>query len=207
MRTRVVMAVIAAVLMLGVVAAASANRLRILNAERGFRVAWTEDGGSETGGVVIACEVTLEGTFTSSTFAKVSGATIARVTRAISSNPCRRGNLSPLTETLPWNVLYRGFTGTLPVITGLKYDIINEAWRVEEAFTTCLYRTEASHPEKYILGLAENGGGLRRNDTWRVDETAGIPLTGLGCAPEIRFQGTATGSVINETAKNVYALI
>src|SRR5579885_696957 len=114
MRLRVYVALATLVVtgfMLGAVGAASARNIRILNSERGFKWAWTEDGGSDTSGVSISCEVTLEGTYTVGSFVKTAGTRIGNVTRAIVGIPCRRGAYIVLSETLPWEVRYQGFTG------------------------------------------------------------------------------------------------
>lgn len=210
-RARVAIAgIVTVVFMALAVNIASATHIRILNSERGFRVAWTEDGSSETDGVLISCEVTLEGTWSAATFAKTVGTTIGRVTRSIVGQPCRRGNMRVLTETLPWPVQYNSFSGTLPVITRISVSILNESFGLEEGGGGfCLYRSEARHPERYILNLSEAGGGLRRLDTWTIDETAVIPLGGnVGCELiSVRFIGTATGTVLGETAKVIIALI
>jgi hypothetical protein len=81
----------------------------------------------------ITCPVTLEGTFNSTTFAKVSGTQIGAITRAIAFHPCMEANgkefwfhngteavlgARPATS-LPWAIIYTGFEGTLPAITHL----------------------------------------------------------------------------------------
>lgn len=198
------------VFLLGAVGTASARNFRILNSERGFRFAWSEDGSSESGGAIIHCEVTLEGTFGQATFAKTNGLQIGNVTRAIVGNPCRRGSMRVLTETLPWPVQYASFSGTLPNITGIKIIILRESFLLEEGMGgSCLYASEVAHPIRYIMNLAEAGSGLKRVETLTIDETASIPLRGnLGCELlTVTWSGTATATVLGETAKTIIALI
>ena len=122
----VVSASLAALLLASAVATSSANRLSISN--RSFRIIWSPLRLStlEEGGAVAVCSVTLEGSFHSSTVTKVLRALVGHISRASLSRPCplwfHNGServlerAAPATS-LPWHVVYEGFTGTLPNIS------------------------------------------------------------------------------------------
>ncbi len=99
---------------------ASANRLS-LNESILARTATTalfEDGSGE---LRISCPVTLEGTFTSRTFSKVRGSAVGNLNEAIAESSCTGAGTVRLGEGVPYRIDYESFEGTLPSITGVRF--------------------------------------------------------------------------------------
>jgi hypothetical protein len=65
----------------------------------------------------IRCDLTLEGSLTTSSFAKRAGTAIGSLQRATVAN-CEGGELR--ISGLPVSILYEGFEGALPNITGIR---------------------------------------------------------------------------------------
>jgi len=130
-RSKLALAGLAATLLMAfAVNSASANHLSV--SSQNFRLVWTAltffgEGTGSTENTII-CPVTLEGSFHSSTLAKVIGALIGHVTRAtVVGTSCTGGRATILQETLPWHVTYEGFSGTLPRITAVRLLLRNTA--------------------------------------------------------------------------------
>jgi hypothetical protein len=135
----------ATVLLAALVSGASAGRLS--TSEQRLRAVFTR--ADFTGGFgTVECEVTMEGSFHQRTIAKTALALTAFVTRSTIRTPCRRGEATVLTETLPWHVTYRGFSGTLPSISSISANIVGMSFRIREPTfgTTCLARSTAESP-------------------------------------------------------------
>ncbi|HZV72142.1 MAG TPA: hypothetical protein VFF79_00345 [Conexibacter sp.] len=144
----------AALLLASSVTTASANHLSISN--QGIRAVWREltFNAKPTQLIqpgAIRCPATLEGTFHSRTIAKVAGQLIGFITRAIVGHPCvgmegkefffHNGTEAVLGEpptSLPWHMTYSGFTGTLPVLTGLIVNIVGIRMTVLYGLGNCL---------------------------------------------------------------------
>ncbi len=202
--------VILATLILGAaLSGASANRISLTNGEHGFQFEWAPLRFTTPGEMIdVRCPVSLEGSFTARTFAKVPGATIGSVTR-VPVGTCTFGREIPLTETLPWAIRYEGFTGTLPVIVNINLTLTNQQFRLELSGTTCTTSVEARHPVKDIAVLESAPNGRRLIVDVRADETATIPLTGgaLCTLASGAFHNTAEARVLGETATTQLALI
>jgi hypothetical protein len=181
------LAALAAALVLGcAVSSASANRLSY--SHQGFRIVWVTLTFSESGGgLPISCPVTLEGSFHSATLAKVIDALVAHITRA-SIGSCREGHATILSASLPWNVTYHGFTGTLPAITGVRHELDGAAFAVEPINgLVCLARTGGEFPAAGDANRDANG----RIISLTPDSELLIPVTGNPQCP--RF-GVFSGS-------------
>jgi len=158
--------------------AASANRLSVSN--RNFRVVWTALEFREPAGFfgTVRCPVTLEGSFHYWTIAKVEKALIGHVSRAsVTSTSCTGGHATILTESLPWHVTYRGFTGTLPDINIFKILLTGAKFKIESALAgNCLATTSVEHP---ALGNANVSKATSPPlITTLTPETNQIPLVG-----------------------------
>jgi hypothetical protein len=153
-----------------------------------FRILWsTLTFSAAEGGISITCPVTLEGSFLERTATKVADALRARITRS-TVGTCREGRATILTETLPWNVTYQSFTGTLPNISGVRYALLNAAFQVEPGFGIgCLARTSSEFPAAGDAARDANG----RITSLTPDSSLAIPITGNVECP--RF-GIFTGS-------------
>jgi hypothetical protein len=190
---------LAAALLLALSVTSAASRLSYSNKE--FRIMWASLSFSAAeGGVSITCPVTLEGSFTERTFAKTRNASAARITRA-AVGTCQEGNATILAETEPWEVTYQSFTGTLPNITGVRYALINAAFRVEPGLgIVCLARTSTESP---AAGDARREAGGRITSL-STDSGLAIPTTGNFECPrfgifsgsgEVYVQGSSTTRV------------
>ena len=115
--------------------------------------------GIEGGSAFTAhCNVTLEGSFESRTFPIDRGPLeVGVVTRAsISECDAEASRIIFLTETLPWTVTFASYTGTLPRISSIRYELRGLRVLVEAApFMACLYRSTQTTPAVYVWGLAE----------------------------------------------------
>ena len=135
--------IVAALLLGGVVGSATAARFSTTSQRwraTYSRVEWVGTFGTTT------CALTVEGSFHSRTSAKTLNTLTGWVTEATISTPCIRGSTTILRETLPWHIVYEGFEGTLPNITGIRLGIIGSSWRINEPVVgvTCLARTTAA---------------------------------------------------------------
>jgi hypothetical protein len=194
----------AACLLLAVAGSASANRLSLSNQS----IRWTFlEYTSVNGGIRISCELTLEGSFHSRTFAKVRGALIGYINRASVRPGCRGewGDMVFLSETLPWHVRYASFSGTLPRITSASVDIANWAWNYRGLSEVCLYRSTSERPARWILNRGESGAVT----SIRADETIAVPFFSGGpfCARSINYSGTGSVSLTGTTNAITVTLI
>jgi hypothetical protein len=184
----------AALVLASAVGVASAGRFSITN--RTFRVTWspiTYTGG----GIQVECNVTIEGSFHSTTIQKVVGTLVGYVTRAAVTHPCTEGAWYylngvevlrgvTLSNTLPWHIRYRSFVGALPNIQKIGLDIIDYSFLIETVLIPgCLYRSTAARPVQWDF-VREGGGAITS-----VEEPAvPIPLKeGVGCPSELTFAG------------------
>jgi hypothetical protein len=168
---------------------ASANRLSINS--RLIRIRWTVLTFS-AGTNSIRCALTLEGSFHSGTIRKVERALIGHISRA-SIAACSGGSTTVLNETLPWHVRYAGFTGTLPTIRTILFQINGLSIGFQPSGSLrCLLRATEVTPARFIATL-EAGGVF---SSVSAEEGAEIPLTGEGglCrfGGEGHYGGTST---------------
>ncbi|HZV73602.1 MAG TPA: hypothetical protein VFF79_07800 [Conexibacter sp.] len=182
------------------VGTATANNLSYSN--QAFRITWTSLTFSESGGSLpITCPVTLEGSFHSATFAKVLGSLVAYITRAVVNDPgCTEGHATILSESLPWHVVYEGFTGTLPAIAAVRHYLIGAAFQIEPGLgIVCLARSSTRSP---AAGNAsrEAGGAIT---ALRADPTLAIPVTGTACPEAGIFSGSGEVFVLGSTTTRV----
>jgi hypothetical protein len=188
--SKVLLSALIAVVLLGAIATgALANRLRLVNSERGFRIVWTPMTFSVSTGAVIRCNATLEGTFHSSTFVKTRNLLIGYVTRAGTTvASCTGGRASFLTATLPWHVTYRAFTGTLPSIRSVQISLIGLSTTLEDGAYFCLSRTTAANPGGFNLNTVREAGGQLELPSVNWDESLIIPLEPGGVCEFVTWQ-------------------
>jgi len=192
-------AVLAAALLLALSVTSSASRLSYSSKE--FRIVWASLSFSAAeGGVSITCPVTLEGSFLERTSTKVRDALAARITAA-TVGTCQEGNGTILTMSLPWEVTYQSFTGSLPSITGVRYALLGAAFQIEPGIgIRCLARTSSTFP-----AAGEARRDSRGNITSLItDSSLAIPTTGNFECPrsgifsgsgEVFVQGSSTTRV------------
>ena len=182
------------------VGSASASRLSYSN--QAFRIIWTSLTFSESGGnFPISCPVTLEGSFNSNTFAKVRNATSGSITRAVVNNVgCSEGQATILSETLPWSVKYQSFSGTLPSILSVRYNLIGAAFQIEPGLgVVCLARSSEAFP-----AAGEASRESRGNITSLApDASLPIPVTGTACPRAGIFSGSGEVFVQGSSERRV----
>jgi hypothetical protein len=142
--SRLLLAALTATVVMGTLVGTSQART-LRSSSNLFRVTWTSLEFAEAFfGISVRCPVTLEGTFHSTTIAKVVGSLIGYVTRAaVANTACTGGHATVLTATLPWHVTYEGFTGTLPNITRIRLLMRRPSFQIENSIIgTCLSSPE-----------------------------------------------------------------
>lgn len=184
-----VAATVAAALLCTMAAGSAANRLQITNNTRGFRINWPSFT-VRSGTVSVTCGVTMEGTFVLRTFTKPSpemeylpiGHTNSVIVRS-----CSGGAFAVLSEIMRFRI--RGFTGTLPNITGLGIAISNFDFTLEDGRgANCLGNGGAIYPAG-----PSTLNGSRQMTSLSLEEGVEVPFTGLceGIEPA-HFTGSAT---------------
>ena len=146
-----------------------------------WRATWSALDVSESLGVTIRCQLTLEGSYHARTFAKVAGTLIGYVNRAALAGCQIFEGSRLLTEALPWHVRYRSFSGPLPNIASYATSIVGFAIQIRDSLgRTCLGTSTAAEP--FIL-------------TWGGPVASGtIPATCLGASNPLSFGGRASSS-------------
>ncbi len=138
-----------------VAATPSAWARRLSFDDRDFQATW-QPLTLIAGGTTTTCNVTLEGTFHSSTIAKIINSLIGSITSA-RVNACNTGaGMTILNETLPWPITYGGFSFTLPAISTIILNITGGGSQVDPAgaLPACLFRLDASEPARATLNLS-----------------------------------------------------
>jgi hypothetical protein len=131
---------------------ATARRLEV--SEQHF-LALSAEVTFEAAGIQIVCAVTAEGSFHSRTISKVSGQLVGVITEAAAQHPCRRNELWILNgiervqgatapNTLPWQMSFLSFRGTLPRIQEIEGALIGAAFRIEALGILCLYKSTST---------------------------------------------------------------
>jgi len=190
------------------VSSATAAHLSVSN--QNFRTTWTSLRFS-AGGSIVLCPVTLEGSFHSATIAKTAGLLIGYITRASVNGtepPCVGGTATVRTETLPWHIRYRSFTGTLPNISGVVVGLIGASFRVQPSGSlACNATTEATHP---AVGTINVNTTTHVAESLTPDPNARIPLESGFCpfAGEGAFsEASQTLTVLGSTTRITVTLI
>jgi hypothetical protein len=185
---RLVVALSSAAVLMGFAAMASASEFTI--GDREFR-ATAESLSFEAAGRSVRCAVTLQGSFSSGTFANTSESRVGTVSRA-SVGTCTGGTVRILTETLPWTMLYTSFAGTLPRITSTTFHLTGAGFQITPTGSpACLARSTERSPIVVIWERETTNGVLTGT---RFEETAQIPLSGEGAC------STSRGKVSGHTS-------
>jgi hypothetical protein len=182
---KLIVAAIAATALLALTAGA-ANALRSISInEKSIHVVWEELSFAEpVFGLSIICPVTIRIVFSEDKISKRATEIGNVVEVRVAETSCTNGRARPLTEGLPWVVLYNGFTGTLPEILTIRLILRKTAFLLTTPIGTCLYEGEAE-------GITTIGA--RRITGLRAGETKAIRLLRLltgSCASTGRFKGT-----------------
>lgn len=183
MRSQSAAAIVAALLVCAAAATAGAGRIRTSSQQ--IRHTWPE-WTVNVAGVRVTCPITLEGSVHSSTIAKTARLLVGYIDRA-ANGTCATGSMTLLTAGLPWHIRYDAFTGTLPNIAGLSFQLVGLAFLTTILGVSCLYLTTATSPGRWIDNLAIGGGVT--SVRWREAER--VPSTTAGC-PEATFSGSGS---------------
>jgi hypothetical protein len=190
----VLFTVAASIIMLSaVVSVASAGRRSVSSQTFRWAIArWDISGGFGT----TECPVTLEGSYHSRTFAKVIGALIGYVTRAV-LGVCPRGSATVLLPTLPIHARYAGFGGTLP----------NYSWWDKLLNFLGL---EVKEPTFGVTCLLSGGTLRARENREASGALTSVELTGRSpssCGIEGTVSGTGAVTVAGSAARITITLI
>jgi len=162
-------------------------------------------GFREPAGGITTCEVTLEGSLHSRTIAKGTYNLIGHITRAeLREESCTAGTATIRRESLPWNVRYQGFEGTLPRIERILVLVAGASFRIRANFGTCEFTTRET--------LTEHARGTFNRET----TTGALTSVGSGgaitsndnCGPfGERIRGTLAGTSNSLTVLGASTLI
>jgi hypothetical protein len=174
---------------------ASARRIEVNS--QAFRIAWRSlRFFSGPGEPDVTCPVTMEGSFHSRTISKVSGQLVGYITRVTvapqTEPPCTYANgarrLVILPELLPWHMRFDSFTGILPTIRTLKWQLIGAGIEIE-ATELCLYKSTVARPLDFYFFLTGTEG-----------TGTSIPLfSGVFCPAAETIEGVDTLTVLGST--------
>ena len=157
-----------------------------------IRATWGELVFREPLGQTVKCAVTLEGSLHSRTIVKGNYNLIGNVTRAeLVEGNCTNGTATIRRESLPWNVRYQGFEGTLPRISKIFLLVAGASFRARGGFGTCEFTTRET--------LTEHGRGtfVRNTATGALEtvEVGGSITSNDNCGPfGERIRGTLSSA-------------
>jgi hypothetical protein len=209
MRTKSVLATLASALVLAaLVNVASANRLSL--SSQTFRAVWApiqlEGEGSE---LDARCNLTMEGTFHSRTFSKVARSLLGVITSA-AFGPCEGGGAVVMRETLPWHLMYEGFTGTLPNITGVTFGLVGLGFLLFDIIfrvIQCQYRYIPTSPGGLIANVSVGTITGLRIDEARAHRLIKDDLSTFSCPQMLSYAGTAAFTVAGSATRLTIRLI
>jgi hypothetical protein len=134
-----VVGLLAAMLLAAALSTASARNLEL--SAQGLLVSWSRIEW-QTSAATIRCPITLDGSFHSRTIPKTVNLLIGAITEVrIKEASCTGGSMSINNATLPWHILYRGFTGSLPAITSVRTAIARYRFGLTVLGSSCTYGT------------------------------------------------------------------
>ncbi|HXE46558.1 MAG TPA: hypothetical protein VN635_15350 [Conexibacter sp.] len=223
LRSRFSVAALAASMLLAIAVSGAPARSFRVN-ERNVEEIWNEALGAPKtklgftipGRAPVECRVTLLGRSVETTIKKETTIRQGTINHG-ELESCTGGIATLRTETMPWEIRYRSFTGTLPRIRSATAGVIRATFGIRETGgLECEVATTAEKPGIRIDGssadAAETGfetTGEPENVT--ADRTASIPLRGEGflCAfsGDGRFSGIGLVRNLPRTAKIRVTLI
>ena len=153
---KLLLAVVGSTMLLGIlVASASARNLEV--SSQTTTALWRRmdyAGGFGT----FECEVKLSGSFHSRTSTKTVDSLLGYITEGTVLR-CARGGATINQVSFPWHRRYRGFTGTLPGITGAQETVAGFEWRIREPFFGNIC-TVSGATSSISIAYAVSGGTL-----------------------------------------------
>ena len=194
--TRALAALVTALALLVGTSGASANRLSM--SESSFEMVWesitfTIEGGM--GGP--ECALTLSGSFHSRTLSKTTGLLVGLVPdRQLEPEECDNGGNARIAVLpgLAWHLRYRSFSGTLPTVASVSFDVVGAEFGWDLNGIQCLASVTQEQPLPLTATVAR--GVLVDVST---DEDTEIPMHDAGpesicdlAAPDMEAIGTGT---------------
>ncbi len=160
------------VMLITIITTANANRLVVSNQQ--VRVVWEKlEFGIPPIEGTMRCLLTLEGSFHERTITKIRGLLAGYVTRAaVGNSVCTGGQMTILSELLPWHIRYESFSGTLPNIAGLTISLIRMGFIITFGGNNCRVVSTVASPFRLIASI---GGGAIAG--LRIDESTFIPFS------------------------------
>ncbi len=173
--SKLLLVVVGATVLLGVLVS-SASARNLSTSAQSSTVLWRTlrfTGGFGT----VECELKASGSFHSRTIAKVV-ALVGYITEA-SVLRCSRGGATINQASLPWHRRYKGFTGSLPNITGESETISGVEWTIREPSfgVTC---TVGSAGTSLIGNFVLSSGTVTRADVSGTNTCGGVEGTVSG---------------------------
>jgi hypothetical protein len=198
---------VVAMTMVVICSAASASRLEIPNGSRGFRFGRINSTEFITTMGSINCELQLSGTWRSRTITKSAGAVIGEVNTGQLVN-CSEGQIGLMltTGTIPWEVRYSSYTGTLPEITSVTFQVVGFRILIRPiGGISCLYRSTAEAPLVFNAPVTRE----RIFDRAVIVNASRIPLNAptMGCPGILEIRGEGSMTVAGEFASVQIRLI
>jgi len=196
---KLLLSVVGAAVLLGALVSTASARV-LSSSSSTFRATFSRV--DYTGGFgTMECALTLEGSLHARSISKVPLGLIGSITRAIFGT-CPRGSATILQESLPWNVRYMSFEGTLPNITAIHVRVLYPAFRIREPTfgITCLAQTENEEP----LFLTFSRDTVAR--TLTTARISGEAATTCGQTLALRSNGGPI-TVLNSTSRITVTLI
>jgi hypothetical protein len=130
---------LAAMVLAAALSTASARNLEV--SAQGILTSWI-NLEFQSIAATVRCPVTLDGSFHSRTIPKTVNLLIGAITEVrIKRESCTNGSASINNATLPWHILYRGFTGNLPAITSVRIAMARYRFTVTVLGIPCTYGT------------------------------------------------------------------
>jgi hypothetical protein len=188
---------------------ASANRISITN--KTFRQIWRPLTFGD-GGINIACDVTLEGSFHYNTLLKVARSLVGYITKAAVAHPCagsgevwadngvEEGGLGPFANSLPWHVTYEGFEGRLPLIEGFR-QLLRPRFTLNTAGVLCKYEGNIQGVVK--LTRTQVGQGIVPDEAVTLPKISG----GFLCPASGRFTALLANSTLTQLGSAILITI
>lgn len=201
MQTRIRLGLVTTLVALGLSSAVACAETLTISPARELRLVSLGAIRFEAGlGVHVDCNMTLSGSFTTSSFASTRGTSIGSVERSTVSG-CTGGTVTPLVEArTPWRVVYEEVDGRFPQeVTGyqLKLEGVRLLGEIS-AFASCLYTSNLGIDVP--VTLSEHGEartdiisrtGLARLQTERQSYSSIVRLSGpFNCPTAPTISGT-----------------
>lgn len=187
--------------------AASASRLEIPNGSRGFRFGRIVSTEFITELGTVNCELQLSGTWRSRTITKTAGSVIGEVNTGQLVS-CTEGTVGTMltTGTIPWEVRYSSYTGTLPEIASVTFQVVGFRILIQPiGGISCLYWSTAEAPLVFNAPVAAE----RVFERVVIVNASRIPLRTptMGCPGSLTIRGEGSMTVAGEFASVQIRLI